>query len=373
MCGIFGFVGRLTDQKKFPLAHKFLSELAIASEARGTDATGFVARWPKNLFLMDKMPIRASHFVHSSYKFQSLAFGMPTTFIGHTRLGTGSSPKINNNNHPFIGDHFYMVHNGIIPSWKDICEKNSVTMESETDSEVVLRLLESKYRDPEFNPQKEITRPVEWILDNVWGNMAIALLEQRNPNVWLFRNENPIWVWNCPPKVFGDDVWFFSSTKEIFENAWKKTFDHEPEKDGVSGSFLSDNVLYRLSTKGVETGRDNKLYKFVYYPLAVSNKFRKKKQYYGAGVGGEADWSGRYSTTTKMHDFFTKYDAKDPRRGGLFSADERTKIKKYMDFYDRDGTKTTLDGLPISDFMKLQDIMKGVQKAEEEKIASSTK
>lgn len=376
MCGIFGYVGRLGVPEKFALAHKFLSELAIASEARGTDATGFACRWPKSQFLMDKQPVRAAHFIHSSHKFRSLVREMPTTFIGHTRLGTGSTPRINNNNHPFIGNHFFMVHNGIVPSWKDICEKHNVTMESETDSEVILRLLESKYNDPVVNPPGEkpsLSRSVEWILDNVWGNMAIALLEKRAPNIWLFRNENPIWVWSLPPKILGGEVWFFSSTKEIFEAAYKATFDSELEKDGVTGTFLTDNTLYRLSTQGVETGKEKKAHKFIYYSLAVSNRFRKKKQYYGTYGADGADWGGRYSTTTTGKNFYTKYDASDPKRGGLFSQDERTRIKKYMDLYDREGTTTTLDGLPISSFMRIQDVMKGVAKAEEETVASSTK
>lgn len=370
MCGIFGYVGRV-GQEKLQDAHNFLSNLAIASEARGTDATGFACRWPKNIVLADKQPVRASHFVRTSYKFAALKWSMPTTFIGHTRLGTGSSPKINNNNHPFFGKDFMMVHNGIIPSWKDYCNKYGLELQSETDSEIVLRLFEQQYGAPDKeDAESAMTSAVEWILDNVWGNMAIALLSKKSPELWLFRNENPIWVWSIPHKCFDGELWFFSSTKDIFEKAWKETFNTEAEKDGVKGTFLSDNQLYRLSTISTQV-RPGESHRFIYYPLCVSKKFRKKKQYYPSSCV-EGDESGRYSSsTTTQKCFYSKYDIKNPSRGGLFSQDDRSKIKKYIEVYDKEGRSTWLDGLSLSDFIRLQDVISEVRSAEEDCFAAS--
>lgn len=372
MCGIFGYVGRITDQEKLPIAHEFLSNLAIASEARGTDATGFACRWPKNIIMTDKQPVRASHFIKTSHKFAQLKKCMPTTFIGHTRLGTGSSPKINNNNHPFLGDDFIMVHNGIIPSWKDYCDKHKLDMESETDSEIVLRLFEQRFGNPEHEDvDVAVTSSVEWILDNVWGNMAIALLSKKSPHLWLFRNENPIWVWNIPFKFFGGDIWFFSSTKDIFEKAWKDTFKNELSTDNIQGTFLADNQLFRLSTISTQV-RPGESHKFIYYPLFVAKKFRKKKQYYGPVAGCEADESGRYSTSsTTGKCFYSKYDPEHLLRGGRFSQDDRGKIKKYMDVYDKEGRSTWLDGLTLSDFVRLQDVINELRSAEGECFATS--
>ena len=145
MCGIFGYVGNIPPSK-WSIAHKFISKLAVASQSRGTDATGFAARWPKNKIVVDKSPQRAEYFVNTSFKLKDLSSEMPTSFVGHTRLGTGSTPLINNNNHPFLGDRFCMVHNGIIPSWKDFSEKNNIDMLSETDSEIILRVIEGQLR-----------------------------------------------------------------------------------------------------------------------------------------------------------------------------------------------------------------------------------
>ena len=271
MCGIFGYAGYIHKQKQ-ETAWRFLRNLARESEVRGADSTGFSCRYSDSTFVSDKIPLRASSFVLGSSRFKKLKYDMPQTFIGHTRLGTGSSPQINNNNHPFFGNYFNMVHNGVIPSWRSIQKTHNLSMTSETDSEVALRLIENHYKD------KSIQNSVEWLLENVWGNMAIALLDKRAPNIWLFRNENPIHVFKIPKRIFGDTVHFFCSLDSIFAEAWKRTFKNDAIKDGVEIKSLDDNKLFSISTETRNIGIDG-YHKFIAYNLNVKSKFVKGAQY----------------------------------------------------------------------------------------------
>ena len=149
MCGILGYAGNIRKDK-CALAFKFLQELYSESEIRGQDSTGFSCKfYGIKRVISDKMPYRASTFCMASHKFRKLKRKMPQLFIGHTRFGTGSSPIINNNNHPFHGKYYDMVHNGVVHSWRDIQKKNELSMDSETDSEVILRFIEKARRDGE--------------------------------------------------------------------------------------------------------------------------------------------------------------------------------------------------------------------------------
>jgi len=194
MCGIFGYAGNIRGKENSVLAFRLLKEIGKESEIRGQDSTGFSCKFNKtNLIVSDKMPFRASIFNRASHKFMKLRSRMPELFIGHTRLGTGSSPMINNNNHPFYGNMYHMVHNGVIPSWKDIQKKHNLDMHSETDSEVILRVMEKAKASG-----KTTLQSVEETFDKVWGNMAVAMLDKKAPYIWLFRNENPINVFHVP-------------------------------------------------------------------------------------------------------------------------------------------------------------------------------
>ncbi len=67
--------------------------------------------------------------------------------IGHTRWAThGKANEINA--HPHCSKHFAVVHNGIIENYKEIKESlamSGITFESETDTEVIPKLLELNY------------------------------------------------------------------------------------------------------------------------------------------------------------------------------------------------------------------------------------
>lgn len=353
MCGIWGYAGNISPGLSAK-AHDFLYCLASWSEVRGTDSAGFAARYDSGHVVVDKMPVRASVFGRMSHKFLGLRRKMPSTLIGHTRYGTGSTPIINNNNHPFTGNIFHMVHNGVIPSWRDYQRNLQLDMTSETDSEVIIRGLEKRL----VEHKDSIPKAAEWVLENIYGNMAVALLELQNPNVWLFRNENPCWVFTVPDGIFGpSSVLFFSSTEEIFDNAWKETFKKGRDKFGVTSQYLDDNQLFRISTKPVKVNGDNQRHKFVVFSLDVKRKFTKTKTWYG-GYGVEA--SGKYASSPSSNDeFFSHLQNPDsPITGCRFGKELQKKLTERMN--QKDWEKVKIDGMPAKEYIKLRAIMQEI-------------
>lgn len=351
MCGIFGYAGNISKDK-YGLAFEFLKELAKESEIRGVDSTGFSCKFrDTNIVVTDKLPFRASIFTNASHKFRKLRRKMPDFFIGHTRLGTGSSPIINNNNHPFISKHYHMIHNGIVPSWKNVQKKHELSMKSETDSEVIIRMLEKSREDGDNTRDS-----VKHVLNKVWGNMAVALLDLDSPYIWLFRNENPIFVFQVPPKVFGDDVFFFASLSTIFNDAWKTIFGNKSDKDNVEPIYLKANKLYSISpVRKLLNNQD--WHKFVLYNIDVTSKFDRSKQYTAT--------TGNITTKffNQIHFFSRVIDPKRPELGLRLSKDDIRGIRDKMD--KKDGKlKVRIDGLTLDEYAGLKTVVDDMFKTE---------
>ncbi len=91
MCCLFGLIdtrGRLSGTEK----SRIISILAVASEARGTDATGYACNSGQKL-IIEKHPLPAHR----------MKFRIPddaSIIMGHTRMTTQGSAQKNRNNHP---------------------------------------------------------------------------------------------------------------------------------------------------------------------------------------------------------------------------------------------------------------------------------
>lgn len=107
MCCLFGLIDyrhSLTVKQK----NRILSALAVAAEARGTDATGIAYNSGGKLRIY-KRPWPAHY----------MRFRVPedtAVVMGHTRMTTQGSEHRNSNNHPFPGKAgtkgFALAHNG---------------------------------------------------------------------------------------------------------------------------------------------------------------------------------------------------------------------------------------------------------------------
>ncbi|MCH5317393.1 MAG: glutamine--fructose-6-phosphate transaminase (isomerizing) [Eubacterium sp.] len=135
MCGIIGYIGR---SEATGILIKGLKGL----EYRGYDSGG-IAVLNKNKLGIIKAKGEIK-FLEEKLQEITLTGNLG---IGHTRWAThGKANEINA--HPHCSRHFAVVHNGIIENYSEIKESlamSGVVFESETDTEVIPKLLELNY------------------------------------------------------------------------------------------------------------------------------------------------------------------------------------------------------------------------------------
>lgn len=237
MCGIFGFIG---ESKNPAASFELANNLMIATEKRGTDATGFWGceniKDGRRLFF-DKEPVKSSLYKDTPIWKKEFAVVNSDLLLGHCRAtsqGVGTE-KINRNNHPHVSSDkkIALVHNGKIADYQIL--KDLYHLRSDCDSEVLLSMFESCVRFDTETVQKEypdvpgyIARRMaglreifKYVNDGAW---AVAIGERDDSSarrLWLFRNkERPLTVINLMGSL---GQLFFCSTPEIWVEAFGKS------------------------------------------------------------------------------------------------------------------------------------------------------
>jgi glutamine phosphoribosylpyrophosphate amidotransferase len=170
------------------------------SDSRGTDAAGFWAASDNHVYY-HKEPIRTSQMI-LDWRWQRIESFNPYLFLGHARAATQGNPKENKNNQPFVSENkeTCLVHNGRVVEYEDL--KPNYQLESDCDSEVLLRIFEST---------QQITDLLTLVSQ---GPSAGAIASIGNKSLWLFRNEGrPLWLIDLR-ETLGQI--FFCSTLDIW-------------------------------------------------------------------------------------------------------------------------------------------------------------
>jgi glucosamine--fructose-6-phosphate aminotransferase (isomerizing) len=239
MCGIIGFIGK-AGEGEWRQTHSILRELFLAAEHRGQDATGFVAapeRRSGNRFVVAKEPVTASRFIGRK-SFRDLRERRCSFLIGHVRLATHGTAKDNRNNHPHVGRRYALVHNGVLTNAEELLDRHSLAIESECDSEVLLRMVE---RSP--HPALGLYT----CLQEVRGSMAVALYDSKQRLVWLARNSGrPLWL----ARLDGDPRLFFASTAEIILQSLREVLGPKAERQIALLLPVPTQVPTAISSEG---------------------------------------------------------------------------------------------------------------------------
>jgi glutamine---fructose-6-phosphate transaminase (isomerizing) len=193
MCGIVAYIGR---EEAFP---KLLSGLKRL-EYRGYDSSGVA------LMNGDLQVVKRKGKVS---ELEQAVSGMNLTArmgIGHTRWATHGAPN-DVNAHPHLSDggRLALVHNGIIENYdilKKALTKEGYTFQSETDTEVLVNLIDAIQREENL-PLEEAVRLA---LTRVVGAYAIVVMDREDPQkVVAARKASPLVV------GLGEDAFFVAS------------------------------------------------------------------------------------------------------------------------------------------------------------------
>ena len=186
MCGIVGFTGK---GQAAPVLLDGLAKL----EYRGYDSAGIaVKRDDSNRIEIVKVKGRLKQL---SEKTDSGRTVPGCCGIGHTRWATHGEPSMVNA-HPHCSDDqsVIVVHNGIIENYLELKEKlakNGYEFYSQTDTEVLTKLLDYYYKKYQGNTLEAITK----VMLRVRGSYALGIMLKKEPGViYAVRKDSPLIV-----------------------------------------------------------------------------------------------------------------------------------------------------------------------------------
>ena len=171
MCGIVGYIG---EQEAYPILIKGLHRL----EYRGYDSAGVSMINAKGDLNIYKATGKVAALEDKcANKDTTGSIG-----IAHTRWATHGEPNtVNAHPHLSQSGNLSLVHNGIIENYKTLrsmLEKNGYTFCSETDTEVLVQLIEFTQKEHKC----DLFTAVQRALKNVFGAYAIAILQKDHPD-----------------------------------------------------------------------------------------------------------------------------------------------------------------------------------------------
>ena len=193
MCGIVGFTGK---QQAAPILLDGLSKL----EYRGYDSAGLAVRDGEQMAEVVKSKGRLSNLVEKTDGGKALT---GTCGLGHTRWATHGEPS-QVNAHPHVSGNctgsgsgtveseVVGVHNGIIENYVELKEKllkHGYTFYSETDTEVIVKLVDYYYKKYKMGPVDAIAKTMV----RVRGSYALCLMFKDYPGeIWVARKDSPM-------------------------------------------------------------------------------------------------------------------------------------------------------------------------------------
>ena len=224
MCGIVGYIGR---REAAPLIVEGLKKL----EYRGYDSFG-VATLDAGINL-DKHRGRISENADTATRLKG------KIGIGHTRWATHGIPNdANAHPHTDCSGKIAVVHNGIIENYADLkrqLQSRGHTFRSETDTEVIVHLVEEEYAK-----RSDLLSAVQKVLPKLEGSYAILVIVAGEDRIVAARNASPLVI------GVGDGEFFAAS-------------DMTPVIEFTERAiFLEDGDIVSLTKKMIEIFHEGK-------------------------------------------------------------------------------------------------------------------
>ncbi|MBQ9346378.1 MAG: class II glutamine amidotransferase [Oscillibacter sp.] len=256
--GLFDYKRRLTGEQKTQVVRV----LAAVAEARGTDASGIAYNVGGQL-----------RIVKSPGPAHEAGFRVPDeadVIMGHTRMTTPGSAKMNRNNHPFSGQaghqRFALAHNGVLTNDAELRRQFQLpTVKIETDSYIAVQLIERE-NVLDFRNLRNMAELLE-------GSFTITVLNAVN-DLFVVKGDSPFCLYHYPKL----GIYLYASTEEILRRGLEyiQISGDAPEK-----ILLDCGEILRIQHTG-ELDKD---------AFDSSNLFRPRCFIYGGRRGnGSEEW-----------------------------------------------------------------------------------
>lgn len=272
MCGIVGYIG---SNQAYPVLIKGLKRL----EYRGYDSAG-VALMNGGIHVYKKQGKVLALENEAEGKDVSGTLG-----IAHTRWATHGEPSdLNSHPHCSQTEELVLVHNGIIENYsslKEALQSRGYQFKSETDTEVLVNLIESI----QIAKKVELEEAVRAALNQVVGAYAIAVFSRKEPNkIVVAKMGSPLVL------GLGEDEYFVASDATPFLEYTKRAIYLEDGemgvvdlKEGVTLNKIQNNQIVdpfvqqlQLDLASIEKGGfDHFMLKEIYeQPTSIEDTYR---------------------------------------------------------------------------------------------------
>jgi glutamine---fructose-6-phosphate transaminase (isomerizing) len=177
MCGIFGYTGKQTVND---LVFNGLKRL----EYRGYDSWGIAVLDKNKIYQYKDIGL-----VEQNPKLEKLP--KSNVGIGHTRWAThGGVTKTNAHPHISTTKDFTLVQNGIVENFDSLkkqLKKEGLKFKSETDTEVIVKLVEK-----EKNKGASLKEALKKAFKKLEGRNTVAILDAKNNKIYAIKNGSPL-------------------------------------------------------------------------------------------------------------------------------------------------------------------------------------
>ncbi|HQO09182.1 MAG TPA: glutamine--fructose-6-phosphate transaminase (isomerizing) [Clostridiales bacterium] len=236
MCGIVGYIGKKD-------CVRFLVDGLKRVEYRGYDSAGIFVYREKD---------KRSTLVKNVGKIAELEKSIDSSVVGnigiaHTRWATHGEPN-HDNSHPHVSNNgsIYLVHNGIIENYTSLkkkLEKHGFSFYSETDTEILVNLIQLHYTG-------DIEKAVKEALLEVKGTYGIGVFSLNEPDKLIAaRLGSPLLI-----GIGKNENYFASDPASVVKKTAEVVYMQDREiavitKESVVHKTLDDEVL----KKNIET------------------------------------------------------------------------------------------------------------------------
>ncbi len=278
MCGIVGYIG---EKQAYDIVLKGLQRL----EYRGYDSAG-IALYDGEALTICKTKGKVED-LNKKCNADDITKGK--IGIGHTRWATHGEPN-DVNSHPHLSNsgRLAIIHNGIIENYdalKKVLENRGYTFQSDTDTEVLVNLIEEVMLSDNY----KLGKAVQIALNQTVGAYAIAVFDREKPNeIVVARLGSPLAI------GVGDNEYFIASDASPFIEYTKSAIyledgemgvirlGREPRIRKINDDKLIDPYVHELkiSLDQIEkSGYDHFMLKEIYeQPDAIKDTFRGRMQ-----------------------------------------------------------------------------------------------